>query len=56
MTDNIKSISDQSKRYRAPLVKVIDIKAQGVLCGSDPSLTGWSNGSHSDDVDMEEGN
>ena len=55
MTDNIKSISDQGLRYRAPLVKVIEIKSQGVLCGSEPSLTGWGNGSNSDDVDMEEG-
>ena len=52
MTDNIKSISDQSKRYRAPLVKVIEIKSLGVLCGSGPSLTGWGNGSESDGGEM----
>ena len=55
MTDNIKSISDQSTRYRAPLVKVIEIKSQGVLCGSGPSLTGWNNdGSYSDGGEMGE--
>ena len=46
---------DITKSYKAPQVKVIEIKSQGVLCGSDPSLTGWGNGSNSDDVDMEEG-
>lgn len=56
MTGNNRNASDRTLRYTSPLVKVIEIKSQGVLCGSDPSLTGWSNGSHSDDVDMEEGN
>ena len=56
MTDNFRNASDQSKRYRAPLVKVIGIKSQGVLCGSDPSLAGWNNdGSHSDGGEMMEG-
>ena len=54
MTDNNRNASDQALRYRAPLMKVIEIKSQGVLCLSDPSLTGWSNGSNSDNVDMEE--
>ena len=54
MTDNIKSISDQGLRYTSPRVKVVEVKAQHVLCGSDPSLTGWGNGSNSDDIDMEE--
>ena len=54
MTDNFINASDQSKRYRAPLVKVIEIKSQGVLCGSDPSLTGWGNGSESDGGEMME--
>ena len=54
MTENFRNASDQSKRYRAPLVKVIEIKSQGLLCGSDLSLNGWSNGSHSDGGEMGE--
>ena len=55
MTDNFRNASDQRMRYRAPLVKVIEIKSLGVLCGSDPSLTGWSNdGSYSDGGEMGE--
>ncbi len=54
MTDNFRNASDQSKRYRAPLVKVIEIKSQGLLCGSDLSLNGWSNGSHSEGGEMME--
>ena len=52
MTDKISNASNQGLRYRAPLVKVIEIKSQGVLCGSDPSLTGWGNGSESDGGEM----
>ena len=54
MTDNFRNASDQSKRYRAPLVKVVGIKSQGVLCGSDLSLNGWSNGSNSEGGEMME--
>ena len=54
MTDNIRNASDQGLRYRAPQVKVIEVKAHGVLCLSDPSLNGWNNGSNSDDIDVEE--
>ena len=52
MTDNIKSISDQGLRYTSPRVKVVEVKAQHVLCGSDPSLIGWGNGSESDGGEM----
>lgn len=45
---------DIIRRYKAPQVKVIEVKAQRVLCGSDPSLTDWDNGSSSDDIDMGE--
>ena len=46
---------DITKSYKAPQVKVIEIKSQGVLCGSDPSLTGWNNdGSHSEGGEMGE--
>ena len=43
------------KDYKAPRAKVIEVKAQSVLCGSDLSLNGWSNGSHSEGGEMMEG-
>ena len=52
MTDNISNASNQGLRYTSPRVKVVEIKSQGVLCGSDPSLTGWGNGSESDGGEM----
>lgn len=50
MTDNNRKASDQGLRYRAPQVKVIEVKAQGVLCGSlygSPSSNDWNSGSDS---------
>lgn len=50
MTDNIRNTSDQTMRYRAPQVKVIEAKAQHVLCGSldvSPSSNDWNGGSES---------
>lgn len=34
MKEQIRNASGQGLRYRTPNVKVIDVKAQGVLCGS----------------------
>lgn len=45
---------DSEKRYSSPRTKVVFVKAQGILCMSDPSLTGYRDGSHSDGGDMEE--
>ena len=56
MTENFRNASNQGLRYTSPRVKVVGIKSQGVLCGSDPSLAGWNNdGSHSDGGEMMEG-
>lgn len=52
MTDNIKSISDQGLRYTSPRVKVVEVKAQHVLCGS-TGVNEWTPGSDSEE-DMEE--
>lgn len=52
MTDNNRNALDQSIRYRAPQVKVVKVNVQGILCLSDPSLTGWGNGSNSNGGDM----
>ena len=55
MTDNIRNASNRTLRYTSPRVKVVEVKAQHMLCGSDPSLTGWSNdGSYSDGGEMGE--
>lgn len=50
MTDNTKSISDQGLRYTSPRVKVVEVKAQHMLCGSldgTPSNSPWTPGSDS---------
>ena len=52
MTDNFRNASDQRMRYRAPLVKVVEVKAQHVLCGSS-GVNEWTPGSDSEE-DMEE--
>lgn len=50
MKDNNRNASGRGMRYRAPQVKVIEVKAQGVLCGSldgSPSSNDWDGGSES---------
>ena len=50
MTDKVKNASNQPLQYRSPKVKVILVKAQGVLCGSlfgTPGTNPWNNGSDS---------
>ena len=43
------------KRYTSPRARVVSVNMQRMLCGSDLSLTGWSNdGSHSDGGEMGE--
>ena len=34
MTDNNRNASGRGMRYRAPQVKVIEVKARGILCQS----------------------
>ena len=34
MTGNIRNVSDRAIRYKAPQAKVIEVKAQQVLCQS----------------------
>ena len=53
MTDNIRNASDQALRYRSPRVKVVEVKAQHMLCSS-PGANEWTPGSDSEE-DMEEG-
>ena len=38
MIDNLRKISDHNLWYRAPQIKVIDVKVQDILCqsGSEP--------------------
>ena len=49
MTDQVNSAGDNI-RYKSPQVKVVEVKAQRVLCGSldgSPSNNPWSSGSDS---------
>ena len=52
MTDNFRNASDQRTRYRAPLVKVVEVNARGIMCQS-PGVNEWNPGSDSKE-DMEE--
>ena len=53
MTDNNRNASDRGLRYRAPQAKVIEVKAQVVLCLS-PGVNGYDEGSSSEGGDMTE--
>lgn len=46
--------NDTAKSYKAPLVKVVKVNVQSILCLSGPALTGYRDGSHTDGGDMEE--
>ena len=52
MTDNFSNASNHGLRYTSPRVKVVEVKAQHVLCGS-PGVNEWTPGSDSEE-DMEE--
>ena len=51
MTDNFRNASCQALRYRSPQVKVVEVKARGILCQS-PVVNEWNPGSDSEE-DME---
>lgn len=53
MTDNSGKIVIKTAKYRSPQVKTILIKTQEILCQS-PTVSGWTGGSDSDDIDMED--
>lgn len=53
MTDNRGKIVIKTAKYRSPQVKTILIKTQEILCQS-PAVSGWTGGSDSDDIDMED--
>ena len=54
MIDIFRNVSDQALQYRSPLVKVVGVNVQSILCLSDPTLTGYGDGSHTDGGDMME--
>lgn len=53
MTDNTHNSPTRAGGYRSPKAKVIRVSIQNLLCLSDTSIIGYSDGSHSED-DMEE--
>lgn len=53
MTDNNGKNLSQAAVYRSPQVSIILIKMQGLICQS-PAVSGWTGGSDSDDIDMED--
>lgn len=53
MTDNSGKIVIKTAKYRSLQVKTILIKTQEILCQS-PTVSGWTGGSDSDDIDMED--
>lgn len=40
------------KRYESPKARMVSVKAQGLLCISNPSLNGYGEGSHSNGGEM----
>ena len=50
MTENFRNASNQGLRYTSPRVKVVEVKPQGMLCGSldgSPITNEYNRGSES---------